>query len=140
MCERWQATHGMDPPTWADKGFAGIKEHMKEQAEAAGGAGGDTVTIYSSPPDWMPRQQIRAFLDPHLPGVQVPADQSGKYDDDQAIPDHSLPRFQGNLKSNFQVMSPVPEYLRGYWTKEHQSPRWKGDGKGDIRTQEVSRK
>ncbi len=33
-------------------------------------------------------------------------------------------------------MSPVPEYLRGYWTKEHQSPQWKGDGKGDIRTQE----
>ncbi len=50
--EKWQATHGMDPPDWADKGFAGIKEHMKQQAEAAGGAGGDTVTIYSSPPDW----------------------------------------------------------------------------------------
>ncbi len=33
-------------------------------------------------------------------------------------------------------MTPVPEYLRGYWTKEHQSPQWKGDGKGDIRTQE----
>ncbi len=33
-------------------------------------------------------------------------------------------------------MSPVPEYLRGYWTQEHQSPRWEGDGKGDIRTQE----
>ncbi len=63
-------------------------------------------------------------------------DQSGKYDEDQAIPDHALPRFQGNPKSNFQVMSPVPEYLRGYWTKEHQSPRWEGDGKGDIRTQE----
>ncbi len=68
--------------------------------------------------------------------MQVPADQSGKYDDDQAIPDHTLPRFQGNPKSNFQVMSPVPEYLRGYWMKEHQSPRWEGDGKGDIRTQE----
>ena len=66
----------------------------------------------------------------------MPADQSGKYDDDQAIPDHALPRFRGNPKSNFQVMSPVPEYLRGYWTKEHQSPRWEGDSKGDIRTQE----
>ncbi len=87
--EKWQATHGMDPPTWAGKGFAGIKEHMKQQAEAAGSAGGDTVTIYSSPPDWAPHQQIRSFLDPHLPGVQVPADQSGKYDDNQAIPDHS---------------------------------------------------
>ena len=96
----------------------------------------DTITIYSSPPNWKPQQQIRAFLNPHLPGVQVPADQSGKYDDDQAIPDHSLPRFQGNPKSNFQVMSPVPEYLRGYWTKEHQSPQWEGDGKGDISTQE----
>ncbi len=134
--DKWQATHGMDPPAWADKGFAGIKEHMKQQAEAARGAGGDTVTIYSSPPDWTPRQQIRAFLDPYLPRVQVPVDQSGKYDNDQAIPDHALPRFQGNPKSNFQVMSPVPEYLRGYWTKEHQSPRWEGDGKGDIRTQE----
>ncbi len=63
-------------------------------------------------------------------------DQSGKYDDDQAIPDHSLPRFHGNPKSNFQVMLPVPECLRGYWTKEHQSPRWEGDGKGDIKMQE----
>ncbi len=94
------------------------------------------MTIYSSPPNWTPRQQLRAFLDPHLPGVQVPADQSGKYDDDQAIPDHALPRFQGNPKSNFQVKSPVKEYLREYWTKEHQSPHWEGDAKGDIRTQE----
>ncbi len=134
--DKWQAIHGMDRPAWADKGFAGIKEHMKQQAEATRGAGGDTVTIYRLPPDWAPQQQIQAFLDPHLPGVQVPADQSGKYGDDQAIPDHSLPRFQGNPKSNFQVMSPVPEYLRGYWMKEHQSPWWKGDSKGDIRTQE----
>ncbi len=134
--DKWQATNGMEPPTWADKGFAGIKEHMKQQAEATGGVGGDTVTIYRSPPDWEPQQQIRAFLDPHLPGVQVPADQFGKHGDDQAISDHYLPSFQGNPKSNFQVMSPVPEYLREYWTKEHQSPRWKGHGKGDIRTQE----
>ncbi len=28
--EKWQATHGMDPPAWADKGFAGIKGHMKQ--------------------------------------------------------------------------------------------------------------
>ena len=77
--DKWQATHGMDPPAWADKGFAGIKEHMKQQAEAAGDVGRDIVTIYRSPPDWAPQQQIRAFLDPHLPGVQVPADQSGKY-------------------------------------------------------------
>ncbi len=33
-------------------------------------------------------------------------------------------------------MSPVPENLRGYWTQAHQSPRWEGDGKGDIQTQE----
>ncbi len=79
---------------------------------------------------------MRAILDPQLPGVQVPADQSWDYEDNQAIPDHALPRFQGNPKNNFQVMSPVPEYLREYWTKEHQSPRWEGDGKGDIRTQE----
>ncbi len=81
----------MDPPAWADKGFAGIKEHMKQQAEATRGVGEDTVTIYSSPPNWTPLQQLRAFLDPRLPGVQVPADQSGKCDDDQAIPDHGIP-------------------------------------------------
>ena len=52
--DKWQATHGMDPPAWADKGFAGIKEHMKRQAEATGGEGGDTMTIYSSPLDWKP--------------------------------------------------------------------------------------
>ena len=44
------------------------------------------------------------------------------YEDGQAIPDHALPRFQGNPEDNFQVLSPVPEYLRGYWTKAHQSP------------------
>ncbi len=27
--ERWQLTHGRDPPAWADKGFAGIQEHMQ---------------------------------------------------------------------------------------------------------------
>ena len=134
--ERWQATHGMDPPAWADKGFAGIREHMKQQAEAAGGADTETLTIYCPPQGLSLRQQMRAYLDPHLPGIEVPADQSWKYEDDQAIPDHTLPRFLGNPKNNFQVMSPVPEYLHGYWTKEHQSPRWEGDGKGDIRTQE----
>ncbi len=65
--ERWQATHGMDPLAWAGKGFARIKEHMKQQAEAAGGADGYTITIYKTPPDWAPRQRVRAFLDPHLP-------------------------------------------------------------------------
>ncbi len=64
------------------------------------------------------------------------AEHSWDYDDDQAIPDYALPRFQGNPKNNYQVMSPVPEYLRGYWMKAHQSPRWEGDGKGDIRSQE----
>ncbi len=54
----------MDPPAWADKGFAGIKEHMKQQAEATRGAGGDTMTIYSSPPDWTPRQQYGRFWIP----------------------------------------------------------------------------
>ncbi len=134
--ERWQATHGRDPPAWADKGFAGIKEHMKQQAEASGGTGTDTVTVYRAPPNLTSRQQIQAFLDPQLLGVQVPADQSWDYEDAQAIPDHALPRFWGNPPNNFQVMSPIPEYLRGYWTKEHQSPRWEGDGKGDFRTQE----
>ena len=44
------------------------------------------------------------------------------YEDDQAIPDHALPRFRGNPKDNYQVMSPAPENLCGYWTKAHQSP------------------
>ena len=92
---------------------------MKQQAEAAKSTDGDTVTIYNSPPDWAPRQRTRAFLDPHLPGVQVPVSQSGRCDGDQPIPDHTLPRFRGNPKSNFHVMTPVPEYLREYWTKEH---------------------
>ncbi len=134
--EKWQATHGRDPPAWADKGFAGIKEHMKQQAEAAGGASVDAVTVYCPPPNLTSRQQMQAFLDPQLPGVQASVEQSWDYEDDQAIPDYALPRFQGNPRDNFQVMSPVPEYLRGYWTKEHQSPRWEGDGKGDIRIQE----
>ena len=47
--KRWQATHGMDPPAWAGKGVAGIKEHMKQQAEAARGADGDTMTIFFFP-------------------------------------------------------------------------------------------
>ncbi len=47
--ERWRATPGMDPPAWADKGFARIKEHMRQQAEAAGGASTDNVTLYSPP-------------------------------------------------------------------------------------------
>ncbi len=128
--EKWQATHDMDPPAWADKGFAGIKEHMQQQAETAGEKGAGTVTIYSPPSGWTPRQQLRAFLDPQLPGVQVPADQAWKYEDDQAIPDHALPRFRGNPKSHFPVMSPVPEYLRGYWTKEHQSPVGKATVRG----------
>ncbi len=109
---------------------------MKRQAEAAKDADEDTVTVYNSPPDWAPRQWIRAFLDPHLPGVQVPVSHLGKCDGDQTIPDHILPRFWGNPKNNFQVMTSVPEYLRGYWTKEHQTQQWKGDGEGDIRTQE----
>ncbi len=54
----------------------------------------------------------------------------------RSIPDHALPRFQGNPVDNFNVNSPVPENLRGYWTKEHQSPRWEGDTNGDIWTQE----
>ncbi len=52
--ERWQAIHGRDPPAWADKGFAGIKEHMKQQAEAAEGASADTVTVYCPPPNLTP--------------------------------------------------------------------------------------
>ncbi len=47
--ERWQATHGRDPPAWADKGFAGIKEHMKQQAAAAEGTRETEVTLYCPP-------------------------------------------------------------------------------------------
>ncbi len=134
--ERWQATHGRDPPAWADKGFAGIKEHMRQQAAAAKETSEEEVTVYCPPRNLTPRQQMRALLDPQLPGTRVPAERPVSYEDDQAIPDHALPRFQGNPNDNYQVMSPVPENLRGYWTKAHQSARWEGDGKGDIRIQE----
>ncbi len=134
--ERWQATHGRDPPAWADQGFTGIKEHMKQQAAAAKGTSADEVTVYCPLQNLTPRQQMRALLDPQLPGVQVPVGRSWSYKEDQAIPDHTLPRFRGNPKDNCQVISPVPENLRGYWTQAHQGPRWEGDGKGDIRIQE----
>ncbi len=29
--DKWQATHDMDPPAWADRGFAGIKVHMNSK-------------------------------------------------------------------------------------------------------------
>ncbi len=54
--ERWQATHGRDPPAWADKGFAGIKEHMKQQAAAAEGTSADEMMVYCPPPNLTPRQ------------------------------------------------------------------------------------
>ncbi len=43
--ERWQLTHGRDPPAWADKGFVGIKEHMRQRATAAEGSIKE-VTLY----------------------------------------------------------------------------------------------
>ncbi len=71
--ERWQATHGRDAPAWADKGFAGIKEHIKQQAAAAERSSGEEVTIYCLPQNLEPRRQLQALLDPQLPGAQVPA-------------------------------------------------------------------
>ncbi len=133
--ERWQLTHGRDPPAWADKGFAGIWEHMQQQAVAAEGTR-EEVTLFCPPLNLEPRQQLRALLDDSLPGVQVPVVHPTGHEDGQPIPDHTLPRFQGNPADNFNVLSPVPDYLRSYWTKMHQSPRWRGDGDGDIRTQE----
>ncbi len=135
--ERWQATHGRDPPAWADKVFAGIKEHMKQQVATAEGTSEEEVTVYCPSQNLTPRQQMRALLDPQLPGVQVPVGHSWSYEDDQAIPDYALPRFRGNPKDTYQVMSPVPENLRGYWMQAHQGPGWEGDGKGDIQIQEV---
>ncbi len=108
---------------------------MKQQAAAAKGTR-EEVTLYCPPRNLEPRQQLRALLDPSLPGIQVPVVRSAAYEDGQPIPDHALPRFQGNPEDNFNVLASVPEHLRGYWTKEHQSPRWKGDGGADIRTQE----
>ncbi len=106
---------------------------MKQQAAAAEGTR-EEVTLYCPPQNLEPRQQL--LLDPSLPGVQVPVVHPAGYEDGQPIPDHALPRFQGNPEDNFNILAPVPEYLHGYWTKAHQSPRWKGDGEGDIRTQE----
>ncbi len=64
--EKWRATHRIDPPAWADKGFAGIKEHMQQQAEAAGEAGVDTVTIYSPLPGWTQTFRINLKHGHHL--------------------------------------------------------------------------
>ncbi len=108
---------------------------MRQQAAAAKWTR-EEVTLYCPPWNLELRQQLRALLDPNLPGVQVPVMRPSSYEEGQGIPDHALPRFQGNPEDNFQVLSQVPEYLCGYWTKAHQSPRWEGDGKDDIRTQE----
>ncbi len=67
--KRWQATHGRDRPPWADKGFAGIKEHMKQQAAGAEETSQEEVTIYYPPRNLTPRQQIQALLDAHLAGI-----------------------------------------------------------------------
>ncbi len=124
-----------DPPVWVDKGFVGIKEHMKQQAAAAEGMR-EEVTLSCPPRNLEPRQQLQALLDASLPRIQVPVVHPTGYEDGQPIPDHALPRFQGNPEDNFNILAPVPEYLHGYRTKAHQSPRWTGDGQGDIRTQE----
>ncbi len=99
--ERWQATHSRDPPAWADKRFAGIKEHLRQQAAATGGTSEGEATVYCPPQNLTPHQQMRVLLDPQLPGVQVPAGDSWRYELDQAIPDHALPKFQGNPKDNY---------------------------------------
>ncbi len=83
--ERWQATHGRDPPAWANKVFTGIKEHMRQQAAATGGMSEGEVTLYCPLQNLTPRQQMGAFLDPQLPGMQVPAGDPWRYEEDQAI-------------------------------------------------------
>ncbi len=37
----------------------------------------------------------------------------------------------------FYVLSSVPDYLRGYWTQEHESLRWEGATDGDVWLQET---
>ncbi len=68
--EKWQATDSRDPPAWVDKGFAGIKEHMKQQAAAAEGTREEEVTLYCPRRNLPPQQQMRALLDPQLPGYE----------------------------------------------------------------------
>ncbi len=43
--ERWQLTHGIDPPDRADKGFAGIRDNMERRAAETEGIL-DEVTLY----------------------------------------------------------------------------------------------
>ncbi len=86
---------------------------MRQQAASAEGTG-EEATLYCPPRNLEPRQQLRTHLDPHLPGARVPVVRSSGYEDDQAIPDHALPRLQGNPEDNFQVLSPVTEYFSRY--------------------------
>ncbi len=130
VVDSWQG-----PPAWADKCYAGIREHMQRQAAVTEGTRED-VTLYCPSRNLEPRQLLSAHLDAQLPGIGVPVVRPAGYKEGQPIPDHALPRFQGNPADNFNVMSLVPDYLCGYWTQEHQSPRWEGDTKGDIQTQE----
>ncbi len=82
----------------------------------------EELTLYCPSRNLEPRQLLRAHLDAHFPGIQVPVVRPASYEEGQPIPDHALPRFQGNPVDNFNVMSPVSDYLHGYWTQEHQSP------------------
>ncbi len=95
------------------------------------------MTLYWPSQDLEPRQHLRAHLDARLPGIQVPIVCPAGYKEGQSIPDHALPRFQGNPTDNFKVLSPVPYFLHGHWIQGHQSHRWEGNTDGDIRLQET---
>ncbi len=124
--ERWQLTHGRDPPAWADKGFAAIQEHMQRQAAATKGTR-EEVTLYRPSQNLEPRHHLGAHLDARLPGIKVPVVRPVGYEEGQPIPDHALSRFQGKPADNFNVMSLVPDYLCGPWTQEYQSLRWESN-------------
>ncbi len=60
-----------------------------------------------------------------LPATQVTVVRPAEYAEGQPIPAHALPRFKANPLDNFNVMAPVAEWLRGYWTAAHQSLGWR---------------
>ncbi len=92
----------------------------------------EEVTLYCPSRMLEPRQCLWAHLDPCLTGVRVMVVRPAEYEEGQPVSVHALPWSQENPLDNFNVLSPVPEWLRGHWTKAHQSPRWKGDTAGDI--------
>ena len=134
--EQWMAVHGIPAPAWAEVGFAGIKADMARRAAATQG-NKEVITMYCPPRSWDPKHRMRAHLDARFPGTRVQIVRPVDYPEGHPVPVHALPRFQGNPLDNYNVCGPIPERLRGYWTKANQSPSWRGESTNDIFRQDT---